>query len=126
MFFNTNFFKYFSLYVSSKDFNNKKLIKKYELSRDIPINSKVCIYGFGPYGRAVLCDMFFFSKIVGIFDMVYSKNLNKILSPDKVTNCNFDFIIITVMNENGRRGVVNFLTNNKVSTDKIVFVNYKE
>lgn len=126
MFFNTNFFNYFSLYVSSKDVNNKNYLKKYELSRDIPVNSRVSIYGFGPYGRAVLCDLFFFSKIIGIFDKQHCKNLKKILSPDEVTKYKFDFIIITVMNESSRLSVVNFLSKNNISSDKFVFVNYKK
>ena len=96
-----------------------------EFSKDIDLkNKKVIIYGFGPYGEEKLVDLFHSSYIVGIYDQQYKKMSHHVKNPDKIIPNSFDFVVVTVMNENIRQAVIEFLKNKKVSSEQIIYLKY--
>lgn len=94
------------------------------LSSDIENNKKIIIYGFGPYGEELFVNLFFKNRIVGIYDKDYKSKGIYIESPDKIDSSCFDFVIVTVMNENARKSIVDFLKKKNISEEKIILVNY--
>lgn len=123
VFFNTNVFKYLSLYVLTKVVYSNDKIKQFVFSKEFDLDSKICIYGFGPYGRSIFRKLFYYSDIAGIFDLSLNKFYRNILSPDDVCECTFDYIIVTVMNEDGKARVLRFLLENNVPAEKIITIN---
>lgn len=120
-----NILKYKTFYLETKYFSDyKDFIDCSELSKEIKTNSNVAIYGFGPYGQSYFVKMFYTSKIVAIFDRNFEINKRFIRNPDNITSVDFDYIIITVMNERARKEVKDFFIDRRISEEKIVYVDY--
>ena len=122
-----NFIKYNFFYLETKylsDYND--LIDETLLSRVIPPNSKVAIYGFGPYGKAYFVDIFSDSLISAIFDKNNKSNERLISDPNQIDMnlVSFDYIVVSVMSEKARIDILNFLYQKNISDEKIVLVNY--
>ncbi|WP_143098620.1 hypothetical protein [Succinivibrio dextrinosolvens] len=94
------------------------------LSKEIKPNSNIAIYGFGPYGESYFLDLFSKYKITALYDRTYCLNKRIINSPEKINSEKFDYIIVTVMNEKARNGVLDFLNKKNISEEKIICVNY--
>ena len=121
-----NLIKYKTLYFETKYFSD--FYTKTDstiLSKDIEKNKTISIYGFGPYGEECFVDLFYIAKITAIFDKNYrAYNNRNIEDPEFITSKQFDYIIVTVMNEGARREVLNYLKSKKIPDEKIISVNY--
>ena len=118
-----NFLKYRQLFplIRSK---YSEVVFDYTLSKKIPINTRVVIYGCGPYGAVAFIDLFKTNKIIAIVD----KNIKvfPIITPDKISNLKFDYILVSVMNFEVQKEVECYLERLGVPKSKIVFVLYDE
>ena len=111
------------LYYVVKFFYDESL-KNTKLSTGIEPGKKVAIYGFGPYGEQTFIKYYYVYKIVSIFDIKYKTLPNCIKSPEKIVKFDFDYIIVTVMDEIIRREVINFLLSKGIPEEKIVHLIY--
>lgn len=113
---------YFSTLLSEDlDYVDKE---DYFYSADIPFGARIAIYGFGPYGKCAFLDFFSKNEIVGIYDKNFEKYGKKVISPDKIKSDDFDFIILSVMNDNAVISICNFFKDINIPKEKIVKVNY--
>lgn len=100
-------------------------VEDYDYSVNVPIGKKITIYGFGPYGKCALLDFFSKNEIVNIFDINYKKIGLNISSPDMIAPEQFDYIILTVMNEKAVNAVKDFLYKKNIPDNKIINVIYR-
>ncbi|SFS90676.1 hypothetical protein SAMN02910357_02508 [Succinivibrio dextrinosolvens] len=101
-----------------------EVIKNTQLSRNISPGKRIYIYGFGPYGQEYFIKLFSLYKIIDIFDLNFKYIVGPISNPEIINSNSIDYVIVTVMNENAKNNVVNFLLNKGISLEKIIFVNY--
>ncbi|SFS90658.1 hypothetical protein SAMN02910357_02506 [Succinivibrio dextrinosolvens] len=123
-----NLFKYRFFFIETKllvtfcDQNAKTF-----LSNNIDKNKKIVIYGFGPYGEEYFVNFFCDYRIIGVYDADYAEfNSRFIFNPEIINRASFDYVVITVMNPETRKSIVNFLLKKGISKEKIVYINYKD
>lgn len=122
-----NIIKFNLFYLECLLLNNKyNLIKDtYYYSLKPKSNAKIAIYGFGPYGEKCFLELFPQNTITNVYDIKFCKIYNKIKHPNDIHLDNFDYIVITVMNNIAREQIINFLEKKGIATDKILYLNYK-
>lgn len=122
-----NLIKYNIFYFDTKFFGDySDLNISTYLSKQIE-NKKIIIYGFGPYGEEYFVKLFDKNRIMGIYDKNYAlMENNYIESPYNISKNDFDYVIVTVMNQRARSSIINFLIEKGVAEKKIVFVEYNK
>lgn len=112
-FFKTKFLSYF--------FN---FTKPTILSRDIEPSKKIVIYGFGPYGEDVFVELFSKNRIEGIYDKKFEVFGSFVKNPNLINSKEFEYVVVTVMDDNARKTVINFLKEKNIPEAKIIYVDY--
>ena len=119
-----NLNKYKKFYYDERSFYNfNDNNKKTKLSLDIPLGKEVVIYGFGPYGKDIFVNYFSNYKINGIYDKKKYKDEKVIKNPERGITEQFDYIIVTVMDDNARKEIGELLEKS-IPKEKIVYVDY--
>lgn len=102
------------------------LIKNIYYYKELPKNdSRIAIYGFGPFGESCFLDLFSRNVIVAIYDVYFCKKYSKVKSPDLINCSDFEYIIITVMNGAAREQIETFLLRKGVVSEQIIYLEYK-
>lgn len=113
-----------SLYI--KSFLSEDIIDiemgDYYYSKDVPIGKKIAIYGFGPYGKMAVLEFFSKNKIVNVYDIKYNTFNCHISSPNEICQNEFDYIVITVIDDSSVKKILDFLGKKGINFSKIVVI----
>ncbi len=96
----------------------------YFYSSDIIEGKKVAIYGFGPYGKIAFLDFISKNKITAIYDKNFISFHGNVSDPNDIDPNKFDYIILSVMNENAVTKIIDFFYEKKISKNKIIKIEY--
>lgn len=94
------------------------------LSRDIELSKKIVIYGFGPYGEEIFVELFSKNRIEGVYDKKFEFFGSFVEDPNLINSKEFEYVVVTVMDDNTRKTVINFLKEKNIPEEKIIYVDY--
>ena len=99
-------------------------IERVYLSKDIEAGKKIALYGFGPYGKDFIANCLSYYHIDNIYDRNYLSMEAYVSSPECITEKDFDFIIVSVMDPKARNSVLKFLSDKNIHETKIAYIDY--
>ena len=109
-----------------KNVEKRKLEKKlmdWHFPRErIPANSRIVIYGAGDVGTSFvkqIAENHWYSIVLWV-DRDYQQKGSIVHSPDEISNCFFDYIVVAISNEKKITTAVDYLTALGVPSEKIV------